>query len=487
MISDEFDDDELVAALNMLWKNHKKRSQIGARAFAKVANDHQPEKCAKLYRDAIEEIYINPDSQMNNLIKNIGANYDKLKPSESEIQKTATSLSLNFTQSPRKRVVFVDISELVQRNIGTGIQRVVISILKEMLCKSKHLESIRIEPVYAIDGKGYRYARNFTTSFVGYPTGLLQDEPIDYGSGDLFLGLDLHPHLVHANRWFFKRLKNKGVYVYFVVYDLLCVLSPEFFVDGAADCFNQWLDVVSENDGIFCISRSVANEYKKWFSHNNKVSNRVFDIDWFHLGADIKQLGQVSDLVNQSEQVLERLRLGKTFLMVGTIEPRKGHSQVLKSFEILWSEGIDINLVIVGKQGWMVDSLCATLRAHPELDKRLFWLQGINDTFLEKVYAVCSCLIAASYGEGFGLPLIEAAQNGLPIFARDIPVFREVAGEHAAYFKAEKPKELALGIKIWLAQYKKNKHTKPSGIHCPTWKQSTEMLLKKIMAKMSQD
>jgi hypothetical protein len=39
---------------------------------------------------------------------------------------------------------------------------------------------------------------------------------------------------------------------------------------------------------------------------------------------------------------------------------------------------------------------------------------------------------------------------------RDIPVFREVAGEHAAYFKAEKPAELAGYIKSWLADLKKN-------------------------------
>ena len=45
-------------------------------------------------------------------------------------------------------------------------------------------------------------------------------------------------------------------------------------------------------------------------------------------------------------------------------------------------------------------------------------------------------LVAPSRGEGFGLPLIEAAQHKLPIFARDIPVFREVAGENAFFFQS---------------------------------------------------
>jgi glycosyltransferase involved in cell wall biosynthesis len=480
MISDKFDDNELVAALNTLWKNHKKRSQIGGRAFAKVANYHQPEKCAKLYRDAIEEFYIKPNSQLNKLINDRGLAYEKNETSESGAKKVATCLALNFPQSPRKKVIFLDISELVQRNVGTGIQRVVTMILREALNQNKYSELIRIEPVYASNGQGYKYARNFTASFIGYPTSLLKDEPIDYKSGDLFLGLDLQPQIVVANRLFYKRLRNRGVAVRFVVYDLLCVLQPEHFPAGAAEGFAPWLDVVNESDGIICISRSVAKEYKKWFSQNTKVRNRNFDIDWFHLGADIKQLSPETNLQEKSAQILATLRLAKTFLMVGTVEPRKGHYQVLKSFEILWSEGININLVIVGKQGWMVDELCAILRAHPELDKRLFWLEGISDTFLEKVYAVCSCLLAASHGEGFGLPLIEAAQNKLPILARDIPVFREVAGRHAAYFKAEETKQLVAVIKSWLIDYQTDNHTLSTGMRFLTWKESAAILLKKL-------
>ena len=121
--------------------------------------------------------------------------------------------------------------------------------------------------------------------------------------------------------------------------------------------------------------------------------------------------------------------------MVATIEPRKGHHQTLKAFELLWGQGADINLVIVGKQGWLVEELIENIKAHSELNKRLFWQEGISDEYLENIYAESTCLIAASEGEGFGLPLIEAAQKGKPIIARDIKVFREVAGDYAYYFK----------------------------------------------------
>lgn len=66
-----------------------------------------------------------------------------------------------------------------------------------------------------------------------------------------------------------------------------------------------------------------------------------------------------------------------------------------------------------------MDDFIKRLRNHPEFVRRL--------SASVKVYAEGACLIAASYGECFGLPLIEAVQrHKLPIIARDNPIFREV-------------------------------------------------------------
>jgi glycosyltransferase involved in cell wall biosynthesis len=253
---------------------------------------------------------------------------------------------------------------------------------------------------------------------------------------------------------------------------------PERFPPGSAEGFSQWLDVVMESDGAICISKSVADQTQEWFKKRGRARPRHFGIDWFHLGADTSHHAALGGLPSDSDKVLSTLKQRKTFLIVSTIEPRKAHAQVLEAFETLWSDGVDVNLVIVGKQGWMVDDLCEKLRNHVELNQRLFWLEEISDEYLEKVYAASTCLIAASYGEGFGLPLIESAQHGLPILARDIPVFREVVGDHAAYFKAGTSEELAASIKSWLKDHKKNTHPKSSGMNYLEWKESAAMLLK---------
>jgi glycosyltransferase involved in cell wall biosynthesis len=208
---------------------------------------------------------------------------------------------------------------------------------------------------------------------------------------------------------------------------------------------------------------------------------RPYKLGWFHLGADLESSNPTFGLPVNANEVLKKISNSSSFLMVGTIEPRKGHAQTLAAFEHLWAQGVDANLVIVGKQGWLVDQLVDKLRQHPELNRRLFWLEGISDEYMEKVYAASTCLIAASEGEGFGLPLIEAARHKLPIIARDISVFREVAGEHAYYFKGLDPQSLACEAKIWLALHAEDNAPRVDNMLWLTWQQSAEQLMNWIL------
>ena len=67
----------------------------------------------------------------------------------------------------------------------------------------------------------------------------------------------------------------------------------------------------------------------------------------------------------------------------------------------------------------------------------------LSDTSLEHAYAHASALVFPSFVEGFGLPLVEAMQRGLPAMGSDIPVFREIGGEFMAYFDLQSPQSLA--------------------------------------------
>lgn len=380
-----------------------------------------------------------------------------------------------------KKQLLVDVSELVHRDAKTGIQRVVRGVLAELLLS--HPEGFRVEPVYALQHQpGYRYARKFTRQFLNLPESAEIDDPIAVSCGDVFLGLDLQHHVVLQQAGYYSHLRNIGVTLYFVVYDLLPLLFPEMFPDGSASIHARWLAVLAHSNGVVCISRAVADEMLEWLSVGGPERLRPLKVGWFHLGANVDRSLPTRGLPADAASVLGTLTRRPTFLMVGTIEPRKGQLLALVAFERLWDQGADINLVLVGKQGWKVDLLVEMLRTHTELGRRLFWLEGISDEYLEKVYAASTCLIAASEGEGFGLPLIEGAQHKLPILARDIPVFREVAGEQAFYFANDgEPKTLAHAINQWLSLHREGRHPKSDVMPWLTWKQSTTQLLENVL------
>src|SRR5258708_13651074 len=111
----------------------------------------------------------------------------------------------------------------------------------------------------------------------------------------------------------------------------------------------------------------------------------------------------------------------------------------------------------------------------PERDRRLFWLRGISDEMLDRVYRSGRALLAAAEGEGFGLQLIECSQYGLPIIVRDIAIFREVAGENAYYFRANKPEDLADALQKWLSLGDAVPYSQ--GLSYLTWQQSSCQLL----------
>jgi glycosyltransferase involved in cell wall biosynthesis len=287
---------------------------------------------------------------------------------------------------------------------------------------------------------------------------------------------------VQAQSEYLEALRNRGVNISFMIYDLLPIRLPDDFQPWMKEQHKKWLSVVVRlADGVICISQSVADELKEWLNTNGLKRLRPLKIGWNHLGGDLENSVPSSGMPADADKVLRQIAARPSFLMVGTVEPRKGHAETFAAVEQLWAESVDVNLVIVGQQGWKVEDLAEILHNHPEFRKRLFWLEGISDEYLNQVYASCSCLIAASFGEGFGLPLIEAAQHKLPVIARDIPVFREVAGDHAFYFKGSEPGALADYILKWLTLYKEGNHPRSDGMRWLTWKESAKQLMDIIL------
>lgn len=479
LMNDEFTEDELVEALSRLWRDKEYRLSLGQGAKAHIEQRHQPRRCAQDYANAIEHYYTKSVSGERGLIKALTES--ELTLSEHDWAGLSTCISRNMPPQPRLKRILVDVSTLAFVDAKTGIQRVVKSILKQWLMHPP--AGFIVEPVYAeLDRPGYRYARKFTTRFLETWDGWLEDDAVEPYPGDIFVGLDLHLVVVPQQAAVLQEWRQRGVNVRFIVYDLLPITLPEFFLPEARKSYQNWFQTVAQFDGLICISRSVADECFDWLHYFGQKRERLLSIDWFHLGGDTEDSIKSVGLPHDSNIVLRQLQGTQSFLMVGTIEPRKGHQHILAAFEKLWDRGDIVNLVIVGKLGWMMDEFAEKLRNHPKFNTRLFWLESVTDEYLELIYSACHCLIAASEGEGFGLPLVEAAHNGMPVLARDIPVFREVGGTAAAYFvDTNDPMVIADAIKSVSLNLSKTRDRQKAG--WTSWAQSAETLLTRALGQ----
>jgi glycosyltransferase involved in cell wall biosynthesis len=227
---------------------------------------------------------------------------------------------------------------------------------------------------------------------------------------------------------------------------------------------------------LICISEDVAEITRAKFMELVPGRSKFPECKSLHLGADQFFAPSSCGMPENYENILSKISSKPSFLMVGTIEPRKGHRQILDAFDILWKRKFQVNLVIVGKQGWDVSELINKIQAHSQSDVSLFWLQNISDEFLDYVYKSCICLIAASEAEGFGLPLIEAAHHKIPILARDLKVFREVAGDNASYFNGGSSFDYANSIEQWLLKYNSGNYIKSDNMDYLNWSQHVEKL-----------
>ncbi|RLP74386.1 glycosyltransferase [Xanthobacter tagetidis] len=498
-IADAFDTSELIDALTELCTNSDLRRDLGRRAAAHVSKNHSAAEIAKKYGEAIETSAaaaptLHSMPALVDLARRMVADGED---DDESIRRVAERLCRQGRLPRPCHRLFVDVSVLARNDLRSGIQRVVRGLLLELLKAPP--AGYRIEPVRLSDVTGrwqYHLARHYTEQIFTGTWDVLIDEPAEVAAGDIFLGADFHTDgIAHAARaGLFGEWRQRGVRISFIVYDILPLTLPNCFPPYAEPTHRAWMLTLSEiADDLVCISTSVANETKAWLEAHAAHPEQLPAIHPWTLGADIDASHPTRGMPDDADAFLAMMQANDSFLMVGTLEPRKGHLQALHAFEILWAEGSQAKLIFVGKEGWRgvpqedaqsLPELMDRLRHHPELGKRLFWLQDTSDEFLDRIYQEADCLIAASLDEGFGLPLIEAARHGIPIIARDIPVFREVAGGCATYFSGHDGPALATAIEAWLAAFRADRHPKSSQMPWLTWAESAQRL-KEILATSS--
>jgi glycosyltransferase involved in cell wall biosynthesis len=137
-----------------------------------------------------------------------------------------------------------------------------------------------------------------------------------------------------------------------------------------------------------------------------------------------------------------RLKGARVVLCVGAKRPHKNQEVLLRALPLLPE---DVALVLVGHPE-PYDAELRSLAAELSVDGRVRFLDYLPDRDLEALWRIANCAAFPTLSEGFGLPVLEAMQRGVPVACSDIPVLREVGGELPFYFDPRDERSAATAI-----------------------------------------
>lgn len=303
--------------------------------------------------------------------------------------------------------------------------------------------------------------------------------PITFHPDDILFMLDSTwiPQVFHA----LELVKHQNPRIIFSVYDLIPIHYPEFCDEDLIRRFKDYyLNASRIASGFMAISASVSEDMRAYLSLMNPSQPHQVDCDYFHLGADFRPLTSEASVRPSLKQLFTQS--SQVFLIVSTIEPRKNHAYLLDAFDQFWASNQSATLLIIGRVGWKVESLMERLLSHSQLNKQLFLFHDLTDFELSYAYEHATALTFPSVAEGFGLPIIEALQHGLPVIASDIPVHREIGGDLPYYVQLNESESLVNLLHDIHHNGIKEAHRPNANYQWLSWQQATHQLLQKLIA-----
>jgi glycosyltransferase involved in cell wall biosynthesis len=340
-------------------------------------------------------------------------------------QRLVPTYDFGFYSGELMSKIHIDLSQLIAAPIRTGIQRVEREALRHWP-ESSQLIPCLIDPdghvvevpkevirVLCSEDDGSEKMRKQQLNYLRRLSAKgrrIQDQCISK-----FLNLELFFDPVRADAHL--RLAISGVPVLWYIYDFIPYLRPELFPPGTTkDCMHYLRALRGIGNRVAFLSQSTLHDYHVRILHRHDENEKLPVIS---PGAN--SLGLESQSFNSSR---------KSFVTIGTIEPRKNPLALFRAFEILWNEGISASLVVAGKLRIEAVEERRFLEYH-ERNPHLLFMNQPSDEMLREQLRHARAVVMPSEDEGFGLPPYEAVHTGIPAIASPLlpsaPMFRQGA------------------------------------------------------------
>ncbi len=198
-----------------------------------------------------------------------------------------------------------------------------------------------------------------------------------------------------------------------------------------------------------------------WTKYSAKNAKKIFTISEFSKSDIIKTYGiAAKDVivaypgtkkveseklkVQSMEDLNKKFGIEKNYILfVGTLQPRKNIEKLIEAFSVIKKK--ELQLVVVGKKGWMYEEILNAPDRFKVKDKVKF-LDFVSDDDLPSFYKDAICFVLPSLYEGFGLPILEAMKYGCPVITSNISSLPEAGGDAALYFDPQDVADIAKKI-----------------------------------------
>jgi len=216
-----------------------------------------------------------------------------------------------------------------------------------------------------------------------------------------------------------------GLKVFLTVYDLIPQLFPELCHDGAPAMLGATLQSLKPDDWVLCISEATRNDL---CNHLPQMDPKKVLVTY--LGASDGFFPCKDPVMIAGVRNKYGIPDGPYILTLSSLEPRKRMDHLIQCFARMVQEQniSDLNLVLAGPMGWKYEKIFEMLSEHSDLKRRIILTGFVDDDDLPALYSGALAFAYPSLYEGFGLPVLEAMQCGVPVITSNTSSLPEVAG-----------------------------------------------------------
>ena len=218
-------------------------------------------------------------------------------------------------------------------------------------------------------------------------------------------------------------IRRAGIKSLVTIHDLIFLRHPEYYHRLDVMLYRRkFYRTLHEADRIIAISECTKRDI---LYYSDYPADRI-DVIYQTCSSDFRRTASEAERT----AVRRRYSLPDHYILnVGTIEERKNVMLVVKALQQLPRQE---HLVIVGRKTGYTNEVME-YAAHHGVDDRIVLLHGVPNTDLPALYQMADVFVYPSRYEGFGVPVIEAAQSGLPVVAATGSCLEEAGGPDNYY------------------------------------------------------